>query len=97
MRALIKFAEAKEYWDENIDAALYAYRIAKHDFPIQSLLHYVQPSPSYGDYHELSCSDRTDVTVNITCADMEKTLDNLLRLREKYHGKALQNNERSQT
>ncbi|KAL5503110.1 hypothetical protein EMCRGX_G010014 [Ephydatia muelleri] len=30
-RALIKFSEAKENWDENIDAALYAYRIAKQD------------------------------------------------------------------
>eukprot|EP00731_Ephydatia_muelleri_P035961 Em0185g1a len=30
-RALIKFSEAKENWDLNIDAALYAYRIAKQD------------------------------------------------------------------
>ena len=30
-RTLIKYSEAKENWNEHIDAALYAYRTAMHD------------------------------------------------------------------
>ena len=83
---LIKFSEAKEKWDENIDAALYAYRIAKLDSS--------QFSPFFIMYnrmaidHEFSCKATTNVTGENTCSyDMEETYGNLLAIREKYHQK----------
>ena len=97
-RALIKFSEAKENWDENIDAALYAYRIAKQDSS--------QFSPFFITYNrnpcmaidrEFSCKATTTITgKNTRTYDREETYGNLLAIREKYHQKVLTNIERAQ-
>ena len=97
-RALIKFSEAKENWDENIDAALYAYRIAKQDSSQFSpfFIMYNRNSRIAID-HEFSCKATTNVTGENTCTyDMEVTYSNLLVIREKYHQKVLKNIERAQ-
>ena len=97
-RALIKFSEAKENWDENIDAALYAYRIAKQDssqFSPFFIMYNCNPRMAID--HEFSCKATTNVTGENTCTyDMEETYGNLLAIREKYHRKVLKNIERAQ-
>ena len=97
-RALIKFSEAKENWDENIDAALYAYRIAKQDssqFSPFFIMYYRNPGMAID--REFSCKATTTITGKNTCTyDMEETYGNLLAIREKYHQKVLTNIERAQ-
>ncbi|KAL5516584.1 hypothetical protein EMCRGX_G001959 [Ephydatia muelleri] len=62
-RALIKFSEAKENWDENIDAALYAYRIAKQDSSQFSPFFIMyNRTPCIAINHEFSCKTTTNVT-----------------------------------
>eukprot|EP00731_Ephydatia_muelleri_P003369 Em0001g3369a len=97
-RALIKFSEAKENWDESIDAALYAYRIAKQDSSQFSPFFIMyNRNPHMAIYHEFSCKATTNVTGENTCTyDMEETYGNLLAIREKYHQKVLKNIERAQ-
>ena len=94
-RALIKFSEAKENWDENIDAALYAYRIAKQDSSQFSPFFIMyNRNPRIAIDHEFSCKATTNVTGENTCThDMEETYGNLLAIREKYHQKVLKNIE----
>ncbi|KAL5487003.1 hypothetical protein EMCRGX_G019555 [Ephydatia muelleri] len=74
-RALIKFSEAKENWDENIDAALYAYRIAKQDSSQFSTFFIMyNRNPRIAIDHEFSCKATTKVTGKNTCTyDMEET------------------------
>ena len=97
-RALIKFSEDKENWDENIDAALYAYRIAKQDSSQFSPFFIMcNRNPRIAIDHEFSCKATTNVTGKNTCTyDMEETFGNLLAIREKYHLKVLKNIERAQ-
>ncbi|KAL5509507.1 hypothetical protein EMCRGX_G004896 [Ephydatia muelleri] len=75
-RALIKFSEAKENWDESIDAALYAYRIAKQDSSQFSPFFIMyNRNPRMAIDHEFSCKATTNVTGENTCTyDMEETL-----------------------
>ena len=82
-RALIKFSEAKENWDENIDAALYAYRIAKQDSSQFSPFFIMyNRDPRMAIDHEFSCKATTSVTGGKTCTyDMEETYGNLLAIR----------------
>ena len=94
-RALIKFAEAKENWDENIDAALYAYHIAKHDSS--------QFSPFFMMYNrhprmaiDHKISPNTNTGASLPTSDMEETLGDLLSIRKKYHLKAHKNILRAQ-
>eukprot|EP00731_Ephydatia_muelleri_P013470 Em0007g780a len=77
-RALIKFSEAKENWDESIDAALYAYRIAKQDSSQFSPFFIMyNRNPRMAIDHEFSCKATTNVTGENTCTyDMEETYDN---------------------
>ena len=98
MRALNKFSEAKENWDENIDAALYAYRIAKQDSSQFSPFFIMyNRNPHIAINHEFSCKATTNVTGENTCTyDMEETYGNLLAIREKYHQKVLKIIERTQ-
>eukprot|EP00731_Ephydatia_muelleri_P013496 Em0007g806a len=97
-RALIKFSEAKENWDESIDAALYAYRIAKQDSSQFSPFFIMyNRNPRMAIDHEFSCKATTNVTGENTCTyDMEETYGNLVAIREKYHQKVLKNIERAQ-
>ena len=97
-RALIKFSEAKENWDLNIDAALYAYRIAKQDSSQFSPFFIMyNRNPRMAIDHEFSCKATTNVTGENTCTyDMEETYGNLVAIREKYHQKVLKNIERAQ-
>ena len=95
-RALIKFSEAKENWDENIDAALYAYRIAKQDSSQFSPFFIMyNRNPRIAIDHEFSCKATTNVTGERTHVHMiwKKTCGNLLAIREKYHQKVLKNIE----
>ena len=97
-RALIKFSEAKENWDENIDAALYAYRIAKQDSSQFSPFFIMyNRNPHMAIDHEFSCKATTNVIdENTYTYDMEETYGNLLAIREKYYQKVLKNIERAQ-
>ena len=75
-RALIKFSEVKENWDENIDAALYAYRIAKQDSFSQFSPFFIMynRNPHMAIDHEFSCKATTNVTgENISTYGMEET------------------------
>lgn len=97
-RALIKFSEAKENWDEHIDAVLYAYRIAKHDSSqFSPFFMMYNRNPRMAINHEFSYETSTNIRGESTCTyDMEETLGNLLTIREKYHQKAHKNIERAQ-
>ena len=90
-RAFIKFSEAKENWDENIDAALYAYRISKHDSSLQFSPFFMMYNrhPHMAIDHEIS--PKTNTGVRHASSDMEETLGNLQSIRKKYHLKAHKN------
>jgi hypothetical protein len=90
-RALTKFAEAEDHWDENIDAALYAYRIAKQDSSKFSPFFIMyNRNPRKGIDHEFLCKETTtNVAGDNTCT--EETYGHLLAIRKKYHQKVLKN------
>ena len=95
-RALTKFAEAEDNWDENIDAALYAYRIAKQDSSKFSPFFIMyNRNPRKGIDHEfISKETTTNVAGENTCR--EETYGHLLAIRKKYHQKVLKNIARAQ-
>eukprot|EP00731_Ephydatia_muelleri_P011504 Em0006g398a len=72
----LKLMKAKENWDENIDAALYAYRIAKQDSSQFSPFFIMyNRNPRMAIDHEFSCKATTNVTgeKNTCTYDMEET------------------------
>ena len=85
VKALIKDSEAKENWDEHIDTALYAYRIAKHDSSqFSSFFMMYNRNPRMAIHHEFSYTTSTNITGESSCTyDMKETLGNLLAIREK--------------
>ena len=98
VKALIKLSSSQEDWDLNIDSALYAYRIARHDSTGYSpffLLYSRHPRKAI-DYDLMDEDGADKATTSTTYDDTEEIMDRLIDIRQQYHDKAKLNIEKAQ-
>ena len=98
MRTLKKLTTTEEDWDQYIDAALYAYRISVQGssrFSPFFLIYNRHPRKAI-DFEIETAADSTPATKNMSDDMIEKTMEKLLYVREKYHKKAHNNIQMAQ-
>ena len=99
VKAIVKLSSSTQDWDLNIEAALYAYRISRHDSSKYSpffLLYNCHPRKAID--HELATAKAAPQTQDAVPSpdDREEIIQELLELRQQYQERARTNIKKAQ-